>query len=271
KKVTARSHPTTKVAGFPARGLIIKPVLQSINLLPEQLAGKTVLDLGSGTGEKAVAFALYCKEAVGVELSDHSVKKARELASKFKAKNVKFVQGDILQGLNSLGKFDIVISSGVLHHLTDPYAGFLECTKHTKEGGLLSVELYNSYGRFLTKAKRKAMALVPKEKKLDFAKTMYGTKSDAIAADYLLHPREAVFSVSELLNWFETNRFTFENVYRPITLRNYLWIAYNKVFGKSFFLLPKRKGSRLEHLLVQLLYWLPRERTLFMVGGKKSG
>jgi len=38
--------------------LIIKPTLQSINLLPEQLAGKTVLDLGSGTGEKSVAFAI---------------------------------------------------------------------------------------------------------------------------------------------------------------------------------------------------------------------
>jgi len=183
---------------------------------------------------------------------------------------VKFVQGNIEEGISGLGKFDIVISSGVLHHLANPYAGFLECVRHTKKGGLLSVELYNSYGRFLSKAKRKVITLIPKGKRLNFAKLMYGTKNDSIAADYLLHPRETAFKVSELLNWFEANGFTFENAYRPITLSNYMRIIHNKVFGKTFFLLPKKKGNKFEHLLIQLLYWLPRERTLFMIGGKKS-
>jgi SAM-dependent methyltransferase len=246
--------------------LTIKPILQSVNLKPEELKGKKVIDFGCGTGEKTVAFAEYCKKAVGVDFSDASLKAAESLSKKFSRDNTEFIKAD-LEGTVDFGKFDLVVSSGVLHHLSNPFNGFLICVEHTKNGGLLAVQVYNKYGRFLSNVKMAIANRLPEKYRADFAKLVCRANNPAIVADYLFHPRETTMAISKLLKWFDECDFQFENAYRPISLSNYIYLLKNK--GKGFVLLPKKKGNAIEHMIIQLCYWLPRERTLFIVGGRK--
>lgn len=44
--------------------------------------------------------------------------------------------------------FDLVISSGVLHHTPDPHAAFSECLRILKGGGYFYVRLYNRYSLY---------------------------------------------------------------------------------------------------------------------------
>jgi len=57
------------------------------------------------------------------------------------------MQADILD-LGKLGRqFDIVESSGVLHHMHDPFAGWRVLTDCLKPGGLMKIGLYSELAR----------------------------------------------------------------------------------------------------------------------------
>lgn len=76
-----------------------------------------VLELGSGTGNLSELIA-SCGELVSVDISENMETiakcKMRHLA------NRRFIKADILEGFTQeLGKFDAVISTYAVHHLTD--------------------------------------------------------------------------------------------------------------------------------------------------------
>lgn len=111
--------------------------------------GLRVLDAGCGTGAPLVAMAMAYPNAdiVGVDFSDTSLSKARQLAQRFNLKNVRFFNLPIEQ-LPKLGlTFDFVISSGVLHHLPDPAKGLKAIGDVLDSQGAVSVMVYGKYGR----------------------------------------------------------------------------------------------------------------------------
>ena len=64
-------------------------------------------------------------------------------------KNIDYIQADIL-GLGNLDrKFDIVESSGVLHHMDDSMEGWRVLTGCLKPGGLMKIGLYSELARQL--------------------------------------------------------------------------------------------------------------------------
>ena len=68
-------------------------------------------------------------------------------AEKLGQSNIKFAQGDILN-LDKLDhRFDLIESSGVLHHMKDPLAGWTTLRNLLKQGGLMRIGLYSSKGR----------------------------------------------------------------------------------------------------------------------------
>ena len=111
--------------------------------------GLRVLDAGCGTGSPLAAMAMAYPEAdiVGVDFSEASLNKARQLAQRLQLKNVRFFNLPIEQ-LPELGMtFDFVISSGVLHHLPDPAAGLRAIGDVLDPQGAVSIMLYGKYGR----------------------------------------------------------------------------------------------------------------------------
>ncbi len=82
------------------------------------LIGKSVLDVGCGTGENVLHMASRGHEAWGVDGAPTAVRKARAKA-KARKLGARFEEGSVLE-LEALGRtFDTVIDSGLFHTLSD--------------------------------------------------------------------------------------------------------------------------------------------------------
>lgn len=83
----------------------------------QSLQGKRVLDLACGEGGHSISFARQGASVIGVEGRKLYVERARFAAEVLAVSNVEFVHGDVRRLHPDLGTFDIVIFSGILHHL----------------------------------------------------------------------------------------------------------------------------------------------------------
>ena len=82
-----------------------------------KLKGQT-LDVGCGTGEHVLLAAEHGAEAMGVDISDRAIERAREKAEA-RGLGVTLQVGDVLH-LEELGRqFDAVTDSGVFHVFAD--------------------------------------------------------------------------------------------------------------------------------------------------------
>jgi SAM-dependent methyltransferase len=81
------------------------------------LTDKRVLDLACGEGGHSVQFAQRGAAVLGVEGRSLYVERARFAAAAMQQPRVEIIQGDVRKLDPQLGTFDIVMFSGILHHL----------------------------------------------------------------------------------------------------------------------------------------------------------
>jgi len=115
--------------------------------LPE--GAPRVLVAGCGTGQNAIASALRFRGArvLAVDLSlaslGYAMRKTRELG----LASIEYRQADLLVADAIPGRFDLIEASGVLHHLSDPFAGLQALAARLEAGALMRVGLYSRTGR----------------------------------------------------------------------------------------------------------------------------
>jgi tetratricopeptide (TPR) repeat protein/2-polyprenyl-3-methyl-5-hydroxy-6-metoxy-1,4-benzoquinol methylase len=108
-----------------------------------------VLIAGCGTGAFTLAFARKAPQArfLAVDLSLSSLSYAKRMADSLGLKNVEFAQADIMK-LGSLGRtFDFIDSSGVLHHMADPWAGWRVLLSLLRPDGAMQLGFYSELAR----------------------------------------------------------------------------------------------------------------------------
>jgi len=125
-----------------------------------------VLAAGCGTGQEAVAIAAARSETrvLGLDLSGRSLAYARRMAAKLGVENVRFVQGDILNAERLQQRFHVVESTGVLHHMADPIAGWRALSACLEPRGLMKIGLYSERARgdvVLAREQIRAASLAP--------------------------------------------------------------------------------------------------------------
>ncbi|WP_158592250.1 tetratricopeptide repeat protein [Noviherbaspirillum sedimenti] len=124
--------------------------------LPERLpAAPDILVAGCGTGSDAfqVAQAFAHASMLAVDISKTSLAYAMRATREFGVADIDFRHGDILE-LGALEqKFDLIVCSGVLHHMRDPLAGWRVLT------GLLRPHGYMNIGLYSRRARREVSAL----------------------------------------------------------------------------------------------------------------
>ena len=104
-----------------------------------------ILIAGCGTGQHSIGTASRFKgsKVLAIDLSLSSLSYAKRKTEELGIQNIDYMQADILN-LGKLNKqFDIVESSGVLHHMADPVAGWRVLTDCLKPGGLMNIGLYS--------------------------------------------------------------------------------------------------------------------------------
>ncbi|MDQ3008756.1 MAG: class I SAM-dependent methyltransferase [bacterium] len=104
-----------------------------------ELQGLKVLDAGCGTGWFSQVAAQKKAKVTSLDIGENLLK---EVAKKCKTK---CVVGSIMELPFADNTFDVVISSEVIEHVTDPVKGISECVRVTKPGGLIIMTTPNRF------------------------------------------------------------------------------------------------------------------------------
>jgi len=90
-------------------------LLSRLNLQPDQ----TMLEIGAGTGEFAIAAAEHCSKVLAADLSQGMLKLAEKKAKSKSLENIEFIHGGFLTYEHRGEPVDIVVSQLALHYLPD--------------------------------------------------------------------------------------------------------------------------------------------------------
>jgi hypothetical protein len=164
----------------------------------------------------------------GIDVSTTSLDHTERLKRKYQLANLEIEQRPI-ERAGSLGRrFDLVVCTGVLHHLADPDAGLRALRDVLQPGGAMYLMVYAPYGRIgvsmiqdycrrlgVGTSKQEidelACALEPLPPQHPLAPLLRGMRdggdADALA-DTLLNPRERAYSVPELFDLVERQELT---------------------------------------------------------------
>jgi 2-polyprenyl-3-methyl-5-hydroxy-6-metoxy-1,4-benzoquinol methylase len=116
----------------------------------ETLAGKSFLDIGSGSGLFSLAARRLGARVHSLDYDPHSVACAMELRRRYFPRDAQWTiqEGSALDEryLCSLGHFDVVYSWGVLHHTGDMWKALAHAELPVAPKGKLFVAIYNDTG-----------------------------------------------------------------------------------------------------------------------------
>ena len=128
----------------------LRRILPLAPLRPLGEDGKAdVLIAGCGTGQHAIGTAQLFQGAkvLAVDLSLSSLAYARRKTREMGLTSIEYAQADLLK-LGALGRsFDVIESSGVLHHLADPWSGWRVLLSLLRPGGFMKLGLYSEVAR----------------------------------------------------------------------------------------------------------------------------
>ena len=178
---------------------------------------KDVLEVGCGTGQLAIYFALGTNNrVVGLDPTIESLKLAADFSKKQNIDNIDFINADIFDDVLTDKYFDFIWCNGVLHHTKDPYKAFRVLIKSLKNEGYVLIGLYNKFGRIRT-VFRRYMFKIFGSKYLDiFDPTLRNLKNNeeerkAWIRDQYIHPIESLHTIDNVLEWFNKNDIEFIN------------------------------------------------------------
>lgn len=108
---------------------------------------------GGGTGDSLIYLAEQLKDSgskvIYLDMSEASMSIAKARAEVRGLTNIEWHQGSLLElDKMSLGEFDFINCSGVLHHIESPIAGLKALESALSEGGSMFLMLYAKHGRY---------------------------------------------------------------------------------------------------------------------------
>ena len=111
-------------------------------LTPRLSPGLSVLDCGCGPGPITLGLARAVApggSAVGIDIEPGMIERANALAADSGLDNVSFQVADIYDLPFEDGAFDVVLSSAVIEHLSEPVRALRELRRVTRTGGIAAV------------------------------------------------------------------------------------------------------------------------------------
>jgi SAM-dependent methyltransferase len=159
----ANPYPRWQGIPAPAKSAIVRDLRRRFSRhgdSGEQPGRARVLVAGCGTGYEPIDIALRDSElaVTAVDLSRRSLAYAKRKAESAGCSNIEFIQADLLD-LGALdGAFDLVVCTGVLHHMEDPMAGWAVLRDRLAPGGMMRISLYSAHARRSIRAARETIA-----------------------------------------------------------------------------------------------------------------
>jgi SAM-dependent methyltransferase len=187
-------------------------------------ANQEILVAGCGTSQ-AARYALREPDArvTAIDISDTSLRHTRDLKRKYNLENLDLHQLPI-ERVREIGRsFDMVVCTGVLHHLSDPDHGLCALRDVLRPSGAMRLMVYARYGRtgiYMMQEYCRLLGISESDKDLrDLGATIEALSADhpisgvlrrakdfrrpEAMADALLHPQDRAYSVPELYAWLD--------------------------------------------------------------------
>jgi SAM-dependent methyltransferase len=210
------------------------PALYGPVLWPSGRPKRRLSILVAGCGTVQAAYTAYMSpddEVVGIDLSEASLAHERFLQERHGLANLKLFKGDLLD-VGSLGaRFDVILCTGVLHHMEDPGAGLGALKGVLAADGVMVLMIYgqtvrvgvymlqDAFGRMgiaqtpegVVEVRRILSELPSRHYARDYIRAATELKHDAAVVDTFLHPQDRAYTVPGLLALVEDTGLAFQN------------------------------------------------------------
>ncbi len=147
-------YPRWIKTGFPEKSISLKDLNESLSLQKNKNKYQNkkitkVLIAGCGTGQQSIVSSKRYKNSqiTAIDLSLKSLSYAIRKTKEYGINNINYLHGDILDLETLNGKFDIIESAGVLHHMDDPIKGWKKLIDKLAPNGLMMIGLYSKIAR----------------------------------------------------------------------------------------------------------------------------
>lgn len=193
-----------------------------VRLLDRSIPGDAhIVDLGCGTGQMSLYLAKAGRRVVGADLTPASLTLAAAAAKRFGLR-VHFIETDLRSAGLRPGAFDVVFSSGVLHHTPDPRAAFASIVPLARPGGIVVLGVYNAFARIPLRLRRavaraSGFRFFPGDPVLR-DRQAEPARREAWLRDQYLHPEEHRHTLAQVQQWFVENGIEFLRTYPSTTL-----------------------------------------------------
>lgn len=176
-----------------------------------------ILEIGCGTGQMSLYLASGHRLVIGADLTRASLELGAAAARRFKIEQVQFIETDLHRPGLRKGSFDVVYSSGVLHHTPDPRAAFAHVVQLARPGGMIVLGLYNSFARIPFRLRRWLARLsgyrfFPLDPVLSDRENE-SMRRQAWVRDQYQHPEEHRHTLAEVQSWFAENGVDYVRAY----------------------------------------------------------
>ncbi|WP_413678896.1 tetratricopeptide repeat protein [Prochlorococcus sp. MIT 0916] len=214
----------------------INPNHISQNLGNEQLK---VLIAGCGTGNQILQAQRYRNaKIVGIDLSLSSLAYAQRKINELGIDNVELIHMDILEVNLLEKKFDIILCSGVLHHMDDPSIGLRALVGVLNNNGFIKLGLYSELARQdIVKAKNyiASKQLQPNEDDIrNFRQKVFSSELSNLNSlknrgdfyslsecrDLCFHAQEHRFTIKRLQETLQSNELKFLGFLLPKQIKS---------------------------------------------------
>ena len=181
-----------------------------------------IVEIGCGTGQMSVYLARADRLVVAADLTHVPLLHGAAAARRFGAGRVRFVETDLRQPGLTPGSFDVVYSSGVLHHTPNPRESFATLASLARPGGVIVIGVYNAIARVPSRLRRvvarvSGFRFVPFDPVLR-ERRAEPTRREAWLRDQYQHPEEHRHTLAEVQRWFAENGVDFVRSYPSAVL-----------------------------------------------------
>ena len=225
-----------------------------------------IVDVGCGTGQMCVHLARADRIVVGADLTRASLLVGAAAARRFGLDRVLFVETDLRRPGLKAASFDVVFSSGVLHHTANPREAFRGLASLARPGGTIVLGVYNAFARLPLRLRR-AVARLSGYRFIPFDPVLRGREHDvdrrtAWIRDQYQHPEEHRHTLGEVQRWFAENDVEYVRAYPSAVLGE----------DETDLFAPASDNWRVEGWLAQLGWarTLGREGGLFFTIGRRT-
>ncbi len=189
-----------------------------VRLVDHAISGDArILEIGCGTGQMSLYLARARRVVIGADLTRASLVLGEAAARRFQLDQVHFVETDLHRPGLREGAFDVVYSSGVLHHTPNPRAAFARLVRLVRRGGMIVLGLYNSFARTPFRLRR-LIARLSGYRYIPFDPVLRDrenepARSKAWLRDQYRHPEEHRHTLAEVQAWFAENGVAYVRAY----------------------------------------------------------